>query len=178
MTTGHIFIATSLDGFVARKDGRLDWLMKQKTEAEDHGFDAFMDTVDGIVMGRGSFQQVLSFDKWPYKKPVVVMSRSLRHEDIPPALSSQVRLTSRDPTNTMRMLADNGWHRAYVDGGRLVQSFLRLGLIADITLTRVPILIGDGIPLFGKLDHDIDLEHQSTRTFASGLVTSTYKLVN
>lgn len=170
-------MATSLDGYVARRDGGLDWLMKQKTEGEDHGYDAFMASVDGLVMGRGSFETVLSFDKWPYAKPVVVMSHSLTDDDIPEALESRVRLSDLSPDDLMRQLESEGWTRVYVDGGKIVQSFLRAGLIADITLTRIPILIGEGRPLFGDLERDIDLEHIATRAYPSGLVRSEYRVL-
>jgi dihydrofolate reductase len=176
MTTGHVFIATSLDGFIARRDGSLDWLIKQPTDGEDHGYDAFMASVDGLVMGRGSFETVLAFEAWPYEKPVIVMSRSLAEADIPASLRPKVRLSRATPRALMQELAAEGWQRAYIDGGKLIQSFLREGLIADITLTRVPVLIGQGRPLFGDLPQDIVLEHLSTRGFRSGLVTSKYRV--
>ncbi len=177
LPTGHVFIATSLDGFIARKSGELDWLMKQATKGEDHGYDAFMASVDGLVMGRGSLEKVLTFDDWPYTKPVVVLSQTLTEQSIPDELSEKVRVAQLDPPGVMKMLGERGWTRVYVDGGQVVQSFLRHGLIADMTLTRVPILIGNGLPLFGALDHDIDLEHIETRTFSSGLVTSRYRVM-
>ena len=178
MITGHVFIATSLDGFVARKSGELDWLMKQETKGVDNGYDAFMASVDGLVMGRGSFQTVLTFGEWPYEKSVVVMSQTLSQDDVPEAIADRVTLTRLDPAGVMKMLDEKGWSRVYVDGGRVVQSFLRDGLIADMALTRIPILIGDGISLFGALDRDVDCEHLYTRTFPSGLVTSRYRVVN
>ncbi len=178
MPTGHVFIATSLDGFVARASGALDWLMKQLTEGEDHGYDAFMASVDGLVMGRGSFEAVRAFEEWPYAKPVVVMSQTLGQDDVPAEIADRVTLTRLDPAGVMKMLDGQGWRRAYIDGGKVVQSFLRDGLIADMTLTRIPILIGDGLPLFGALDRDVDCEHLDTRTFPSGLVTSRYRIVN
>ncbi len=171
-------MAMSLDGFIARPDHALDWLMKQDTVDEDHGYDAFMASVDGLVMGRGSFETVRGFDAWPYQKPVIVMSRSLSEVDIPQALQSKVRLSRQDPDALMQALSEAGWRRVYVDGGQVVQSFLRAGLIADLTITTVPILIGDGIRLFGTLDRDIDLNHLETQTFPSGLVTSRYKVAD
>ncbi|MGI9405614.1 MAG: dihydrofolate reductase family protein [Hyphomicrobiaceae bacterium] len=176
MTTGHVFMAMSLDGFVARSDGSVDWLMKQKVEGENHGFDAFMASVDGMVMGRASYQNVLTFGDWPYKKTVVVMSRTLTDVDIPDELKGRVRLSNLTPRELMEQLDNEGWKRAYVDGGKIVQSFLSAGLIKDIELTHIPILIGDGIQLFGRLKEDIDLEHIETRSFPSGLVTSKYKI--
>lgn len=176
MTTGHVFIATSLDGFIARRDGSLDWLMKHSAEGEDHGFAAMMASVDGLIMGKGTFQQVLSFDEWPYEKPVVVMSRSLREADIPEALSGRVRLTTSTPRAIMAELSEEGWSRAYVDGGKVIQSFLAEGLIEDILLTRIPVLIGEGLPLFGSVPHDIELKHLGTQSFPSGMVSSKYQV--
>lgn len=176
MTSGHVYIATSLDGFIARRDHRIDWLMKQGIEGEDHGYEAFMDSVDGLVMGRGSFLNVLSFGDWPYRKPVVVMSRSLGESDIPEALRDKVRLSTQTPHELMASLQKAGWQRAYIDGGQLVQSFIRKGLIDDIILTTIPILIGDGIRLFGAVEQDIDLHLLSSTSFPSGLVQSHYKL--
>lgn len=178
MTTGHVFIATSMDGFVARDTSdpelKLDWLMKQDTVGEDHGYDEFMDSVDGLVMGRGSFETLLGFEGWPYGKPVIVVSKSLNQSDIPDELKDKVELVNLTPHEVMDMLDKRGWKRAYIDGGKLVQSFVSLGLVEDIILTRIPILIGTGVPLFGALDKDIDLELKSVKAFESGLVTTVY----
>ncbi|MBF0379570.1 MAG: dihydrofolate reductase [Magnetococcales bacterium] len=177
MLTGHIYMATSLDGFVARNNHSLDWLMKQKIEGEDHGFDDFMDSVNGIIMGSGSFKNVLTLGPWPYKKPVIVMSRSLVDEDIPTELKGKVRLTQLSQQELMLSLEKEGWKRAYVDGGKLVQSFIRSGLIQDMTITSIPILIGDGLRLFGPVDNDIDLELTKSESFSSGLVQNHYKIL-
>lgn len=178
MTTGHVFIATSLDGYVARPDHSLDWLMKQPAaEGDDGGFAAFMENVDGLVMGTGSFRTLLGFDQWPYTKPVVVLSSSLTAQDVPEALQGKVRLSRAEPGSLMRQLQQEGWARAYIDGGRLVQSFLRLGLISDLTITTVPILIGSGIPLFGSLERDIDLRIRSSRILPAGMVQTTFQVV-
>jgi len=176
MVTGHVFIATSLDGFVARADHRLDWLMKQKTEGEDHGYDAFMESVDGLVMGRGSFETVRGFDHWPYEKPVIVMSRSLVGSDVSDALKDKVRLTSMAPKEVMSGLAEDGWSRVYIDGGLLVQSFLQEGLISELIVSVAPVLIGSGIRLFGALDRDIDLDLIGQKSFESGIVQSHYRI--
>ena len=176
MTTGHVYIAASLDGFIARPDGDLDWLMKQPTEGENFGYEAFMESVDGLVMGRGTYEKVLTFGDWPYAKPVVVLSRTLAPEDLRGDLEGRVRVSNAPPKQAMDDLEAEGWKRAYVDGGRVIQSFLREGLIADVVLTRVPILLGTGIPLFGPLERDIDLKHLETRAFASGLIRSHYEV--
>lgn len=176
MTSGHLFIATSLDGFVARKDRQIDWLEKQPMADEDHGYDAFVELVDGIVMGRGTFETVRAYEPWPYQKPVVVMSGSLGQGDIPAALRGRVTVSDLSPAALMDDLAARGWERAYIEGGALVQSFLREGLIRDIVLTVAPVLIGDGIRLFGALDFDIDLELVGATAFPSGLVQSRYRI--
>ena len=179
MATGHVFIATSVDGFVARKDHQLDWLMKQDTAGEDQGFAAFMESVDGLVMGRGSFETVAGFEgEWPYSKPVIVASRTLSQSDVPSELVRRVEISALEPVALMEKLGNDGWSRVYVDGGRLVQSFIHLGLVDSIILTRVPVLIGSGISLFGELEGDIDLELLECKSFASGMVQSHYRLKN
>ncbi|KAA9010393.1 dihydrofolate reductase family protein [Histidinibacterium aquaticum] len=175
MVSGHVFIATSLDGFIARPDGALDWL-EVEGATEDHGYDAFMARMDGLVMGRATYETVLGFGDWPYSKPVVVLSRSLTPADLPASLVDRVRISAAAPREVMAELATEGWARAYVDGGRVIQSFLREGLISEIVITRIPVLLGAGLPLFGALDHDIPLRHAETRSFAGGLVQSRYDL--
>lgn len=176
MTTGHIFMATSLDGFIARRDHTLDWLIAHTDTEEDHGYEAFMDTVDGVVMGRATFKTVLGLGNWPYAKPVIVASSSLAEADIPPELASKVKLTQLAPRQLMQSLSDAGWSRVYVDGGRLAQSFLRAGLISDITLTLIPVLLGDGRSLFGETEDDIALELQEAKSFPTGLVQLHYRV--
>lgn len=176
MPTGHVMMAITLDGFVARKDHSLDWLMKQKTADEDHGFVEFLEKIDVIVMGSGSFRTVLSFEAWPYEKPVVVLSSVLTNDDVPSELADKVEVTNLSPKNLMTEMERRGWPRVYVDGGAIVQSFLKLGLIDDFKLAIVPILLGDGIRLFGDLPSDVDLELIDTKAFPSGLVELRYKV--
>lgn len=176
MTTAHVFIATSLDGFIARQDGDIGWLLQRDDPAEDHGYLAFIADKDMIVMGRGSYETVLAFDTWPYDLPVLVLSEQLRDAPVPEALQGKVRFSSQAPSEVMAELALQGVRRVYLDGGKLVQSFLRDGLIADMVITTVPVLIGAGRPLFGTLSQDIDLTLVSSRSFPSGLVQSTYRL--
>lgn len=178
MVTGHVFIAASMDGFIARKDGNLDWLMEYDSSDEDHGYDDFMASVDGLVMGRGTFEKVLTFGDWSYKKPVIVMSSRLTEKDVPENLKGKVRISNQTPDELMETLHQEGWSKAYVDGGKVIQSFLRAGLISDIILTQAPILIGDGLALFGALDADIKLAHAETESFQSGLVSSRYNVLN
>jgi dihydrofolate reductase len=176
MITGHVFIATSLDGFIARKNGNIDWLLSRDDPGEDHGYRDFIKDIDGLVMGRGSFEGVAGYEPWPYDKPVVVLSKTLASSPVPDRLTSRVRFVDMTPRATMEMLAKEGWRRVYVDGGQIVQSFLREGLIADMVVTQVPVLIGEGRPLFGSVDGDLPLTHVMTKAFPSGLVQSFYRV--
>ena len=167
-----VYIATSLDGFIAREDGRLDWLPEGDGK-EDYGYGAFFGTVDVLVMGRNTYDTVRGFGGWPYgDKPVVVLtSRPLG--DAPPTVSAM----SGEPEAVIAQLAARGFGHVYLDGGRTVQAFLRAGLVNTLILTRVPILLGSGIPLFGRLDKDVELRHVMTQAYASGLVQSRYEIM-
>ncbi len=174
-----VFIATSLDGYIARPDGGIDWLSGPGDEdsyAEDHGFQAFFDSIDSLVMGRVTFEQVLTFGEWPYgEKKVVVLSHA--SPNIPEHLSEVVEIMSGEPGEIVQRLAESGYRHAYVDGGVTIQGFLRAGLIDELIITTLPVLIGQGLPLFGGLEQDIHLEHIETRAFKSGLVQSRYQVV-
>ena len=166
-----VFVGTSVDGFIARPNGELDFLPHEG--GEEHGYSEFFASVDALVIGRGTFETVLGFGSWPYgRKPVVVLSsRSL---DLSQVQGGVVEQMSGAPGEIVERLADRGIGHIYVDGGITVQRFLRAGLITRLVLTRVPVLIGSGIPLFGPLDADVPLRHVATRTFPSGLVQSEY----
>lgn len=171
-----VFIATSLDGFIARENGDLDWLPSIGDDGEDYGYQAFIDTVDVIVMGRKTYEKALSFNGWPYgKKPVVVLSS--RALAIPDGLASSVEASSAAPGELVARLAARGAGHLYVDGGNTIQRFLRAGLVQRLIVTRVPVLIGGGIPLFGQLDRDIRLRHVATRPYPNGLVQSEYTVI-
>lgn len=178
MTSGHVMMAMSLDGFVARKDHQLDWLMKQKTEGEDHGYDDFIASIDVIVMGSNSFRTVLSFGEWPYNKPVIVLSQQLKDTDVPAHLANKVEILNQSPSALMKTLNARNIKRAYIDGGAIVRSFLAEGHIATMHITIVPILIGDGVPLFDTLTQDIDLQLEKSKAFGSGLVDLHYRVLS
>jgi dihydrofolate reductase len=168
-----VFVGTSLDGFIARPNGELDFL--PPGGGEPHGYEEFMASVDALVIGRNTFDVVLGFDPWPYgDKPVFVLSA----RDLPPLPAGAVvkRLTG-EPRNITSQLAALGFGHIYVDGGITIQRFLDAGLVQRIVVTRVPVLIGAGIPLFGPLRKDIHLIHVGTRHFSSGLVQSEYAVV-
>lgn len=178
MVTTHVFIAVSLDGYIARQDGDIDWLLQRDDPTEDHGYAAFIADKDWIVMGRGSYEKAVTFDQWPYDRPVLVLSRQLSDIAIPEALKGKVQLSSRTPGEVLADLALQNAHRVYLDGGLVIQSFLREGLVADMIITTVPVLLGAGKPLFGSLTRDIDLTLLSSRSFPSGLVQSHYRLTS
>ena len=169
-------IATSLDGFIARLDGSLDWLpgADGSETTEDYGFQAFLDTVDALVMGRHTFEKVLTFGQWPYHVPVVVLSS--RPVEIPGALRQGVEWLCCAPSEVVDQLGLRGVEHLYVDGGVTIQRFLSAGLIQRVIITRVPVLIGSGIPLFGQLPHDLLLRHIQTRSYPTGLVQSEYEV--
>jgi dihydrofolate reductase len=177
MISAHVFIATSLDGYIARLDGDIGWLLQRDDPAEDHGYRDFIADKDAIVMGRGSFEKVLGFDPWPYELQVVVLSKQLAGTPVPEALRGKVRFAAAEPAQAMAQLEREGVRRVYVDGGQLVQSFIRAGLVEDMVLTTVPVLIGAGRPLFGALPRDLDLALVASRSFPSGLVQSTYRFI-
>lgn len=176
MITAHVFIAISLDGFIARHDGDISWLLQRDDSTEDHGYTDFIADKDVIIMGRGSYEKVVTFDKWPYDRPVIVLSKKLAGTRVPENLKDKLRFSSLGPIKVLEELAGQNIRRVYVDGGQLIQSFLRDGLINDMVITTVPVLIGGGRPLFGDLAQDINLELVSNRSFPSGLVQSSYRL--
>ncbi|KGQ20257.1 Dihydrofolate reductase [Lysobacter dokdonensis DS-58] len=165
-----VFVGTSLDGFMARLDHSLDFL--PPGGGEPHGYEEFMATVDALVIGRNTFDTVLAFDPWPYgKKPVFVLSTRTLPQI---AEGAVVERLSGEPVEIVSLLAARGIRHLYVDGGITIQRFLRAGLITRLIVTRVPVLIGQGIPLFGALERDIALKHVRTQQYASGLVQSQY----
>lgn len=172
--TASVFVGASVDGFIARSNGDLDWL--PPGGGEPHGYDEFIASVDAIVIGRKTFETVLAFDTWPYgdKRVVILSSRPL---DLSAAAGGVVEQMAGPPADIVARLAASGARHLYVDGGITIQGFLRAGLIQRLIITRVPVLIGEGIPLFGTLPHDIRLRHVTTRHFPSGLVQSEYRVV-
>lgn len=175
-----VYIATSLDGFISRKDGSIDWLNEANNRAvnmEDFGFERFLASVDVIIMGRNTFEQVLSFAEWPYKDiPMIVLSRHLKK--LPANAPASVSLSNEKPKQLLNRLMANEYRHAYVDGGLTIHSFLAENLIDEMTITQIPILIGSGKTLFGLLSSDIHLEHIFTKIFDFGFVQSKYRLLN
>jgi dihydrofolate reductase len=168
-----VFCGVSVDGFLARPNGALDFL--DAGGQEPHGFEEFFASVDVLVIGRKTYEIVLGFGGWAYgKKPVVVLSsQPLDFSSIQGAVVEQM---SGEPAEIVARLSDRGFQHAYIDGGITIQRFLTAGLIDRMIVTRVPILIGEGIPLFGPLPNDVKLKHVATRTYNGGLVQTEYEL--
>lgn len=171
--TVSVFVGTSLDGFIARANGDLDWL--PAGGGEPHGYTEFMASVDAIVIGRNTFEKVLTFGGWAYgdKRVVILSSRPV---DLSAAVGGVVEQMAGPPAQIVSQLAASGAHHLYVDGGITIQGFLRAGLVQRLIITRVPVLIGEGIPLFGTLPGDMRLIHVATRHYPSGLVQSEYQV--
>ncbi len=171
--TVSVFIGTSLDGFIARPNGDLDFL--PEGGGEPHGYNEFIAGIDALVIGRKTFETVLAFPAWPYgdKRVVVLSSRPL---DLSAVRGDVVEQMAGPPSEIVSQLAARGIHHLYIDGGITIQRFLRAGLIERLIITRVPVLIGEGIPLFGALPRDIRLRHVATRHYPSGLVQSEYQV--
>ncbi len=169
----YVYVATSLDGFIAAPDGGLDWLMETPNpEQSDYGFAEFMSGIDAIVMGRHTFEMILTFGGWPYSKPVFVLSKTL--EDVPERLVGKAEIVSGDLASLLSQLGERGYLNLYVDGGRVIQSFLDEDLVDEMIITRVPILLGDGIPLFGKLTRRLKFGHKQTEALNDVLSKSYY----
>jgi dihydrofolate reductase len=169
-----VFIGTSVDGFIARPNGSFDFL--PEGGGEPHGYDEFMASVDTLVIGRNTFETVLTMAEWPYgdKRVVVLSSQPL---DLSAARGGMVEQMAGPPAAIVAKLAETGARHLYVDGGITIQRFLRAGLIQRLIITRVPVLIGDGIPLFGTLPGDIQLHHVATQQYPSGLVKTEYQIL-
>ncbi len=167
-----VFIAVSVDGFIARPDGGIDWLSVVERPGEDYGYQRFFDSVDTLLIGRKTYDVALGFEPWPYagKRCVVLSHRALtpRHDET---------FESGAPLDVVDRLTALGCRRIYVDGGSVIQQLLAAGLVTDLTLNVVPVVLGEGVPLFGKTGRDLRLELVDTRRFDSGLVQVEYRSV-
>ena len=168
-----VFVGTSVDGFIARPNGAFDFL--PAGGGEPHGYNEFMATVDALVIGRKTFEIVLALPEWPYgdRRVVVLSSRPVDFSKVSKGI---VEHMSGPPPEIVAKLAASGVQHIYVDGGITIQNFLRAGLVQHLTITRVPVLIGEGIPLFGSLPRDVRLRHVKTQHYPSGMVKSEYEV--
>ena len=175
MIRTSVYVGTSVDGYIARPDGQVDFLDSAEPIDDDMGYADFMASIDVLVMGRNTYDWVVDMVTadgvidWPYGEiPVIVLTH--RHLDVPSALVDVVEPTGLTPAALLRELDSRGFEHVYVDGGRTVQGFLRAGLIDELIITRVPVLIGQGISLFGDLSTDVMLHHVDTVVFENGCV--------
>ena len=169
-----VFIATSLDGYIADKDGGLDWLHSiPNPDNLDMGWENYIGRIDALVMGRKTFEKVCSFDcEWPYSKPVFVLSNSLK--TIPEGYEAKAEPIKGSLSKVIEKIHQRGYKHLYIDGGVTVQSFLKEDLIDEIIITTIPILLGGGTPLFGELSGQIEFEHVKTEVFLNALVQNHY----
>jgi dihydrofolate reductase len=170
-----VYIGASLDGFIARQDNDIEWLVPFQNDEVIRDYEEFIKRVDGIVLGRGTFEKVLSFPHWPYTKKVFVLSTSITQ--VPDQLRDKAVILSMKPKPLINYLSTLGHSCIYVDGGKVIQSFLREDCIDEMIITRVPLLLGNGIPLFGRLDNELLFRHTGTRVLSNGLVKSYYEKV-
>ena len=168
-----VFIGTSLDGFIARKNGDIEWLVQYANNEAVNAYEKFMSRIDAIVIGRGTFEKVLSFPSWPYEKKVFVLSTSIK--EVPAALKEKVTILSMKPVELLSYLSSKGFSSIYVDGGKVIQDFLKEDRIDELIISKAPVLLGSGIPLFGHLDTDLQFKHTQTEVGSNGLVRSYYE---
>jgi dihydrofolate reductase len=169
-----VYIATSLDGFIARKNGDIGWLTGSESGI-DYGYAEFISTIDHIVMGRNTYEKVLTFGAWPYQRNVIVLTS--QNLIFPEELAGKIESLHAAPTAVLEELDRQGARHLYLDGGATIQRFLREGLVDEMTITTVPVLIGEGLPLFGPLRQDVKLELLTSAAFPNGFVQNKYEVV-
>ncbi|WP_394150218.1 dihydrofolate reductase family protein [Vibrio maritimus] len=169
-----VYIATSLDGYIADKDNGVEWLHDiPNPEGSDFGFAEFMDRVDALVMGRNTLEIVLSFDcDWPYSKPVFVLSNTMT--EVPNGLEGKVFLVKGKLQDIVEDLAQKGYQDLYIDGGKTIQSFLKQDLIDELIISTIPVLLGGGISLFGELDKPLKFKHESAKRYVDCIVKNRF----
>jgi dihydrofolate reductase len=168
-----VYVGTSLDGFIARTNGEFDWLSQFANEEAIRAYEELISRIDAIVIGRGTFEKVLTFPSWPYDKKVFVLSTSIK--EAPAGIGKKVTILSMDPGALLSYLSSEGYSNIYIDGGKVIQTFLKEDLVNELIISQAPILIGSGIPLFGYLDHDLEFKHLRTDVCSNGLVRSYYE---
>lgn len=170
-----VFIAQSLDGYIADKNGKLEWLqMVPNPNNESTGFNELMEEIDALIMGRNTYEKVLSFGvDWPYSKPVFVLSNSLK--EISDSLKDIVHLVKGELEEVLNHIHHLGYHKLYIDGGNVVQQFLHEELIDEMRITTIPVLLGGGTPLFGALANPQEWKHIKTEVLLGEMVQSWYR---
>jgi dihydrofolate reductase len=168
-----VFLGVSLDGYIARIDGSLDFLDSYQDGNEDYGYSDFIKNIDVILMGRKTFEKVISFDEWPYSIPVYVATN--KGIVIPEKLKNICHTIGGSPSEIINIFKTKNFKNIYIDGGITIQAFLLENLIDEITISRLPVLIGDGIPLFSKNQKEIHFIHKETIVYKNGIIKSLYE---
>lgn len=170
-----VFIATSLDGYIADKNGRIDWLHSiPNPDNIDMGYGEFNSQIDALLMGRITFETVLGFDiDWPYQKPVFVLSNTLT--EIPEKYKDKAYLVKGTVKEIIGNIHKKGFYRLYIDGGKVIQSFLKEDLIDNMVITIIPTLLGSGIPLFSDLPNKLDFECTNSRIYLDKIVQNHFR---
>ena len=168
-----VYIGTSLDGFIARTNGDIEWLVQYANEEAIQAYEEFISKIDAVVIGRGTFDKVLTFPSWPYEKKVFVLSSTLKN--LPATVENKAILLSLSPPDTLKKLSEEGYTNVYIDGGLVIQNFLKADLIDELIISKVPVIIGSGIPLFADVKQDLLFRHVKTEVQSNELVRSYYK---
>lgn len=169
----YVYIATSLDGYIAKPDGDINWLHEHPNpNNDDYGYADFINNIDALVMGRNTYEKVRTFGDWPYEKKVIVLTHTLK--DVPEELIGKIEFFSGTIREVTEYCHISGFNNLYIDGGRVIQSFLEEDLIDELILTRLPILLGKGIALFSSMDSPLKFKHQATKVYDNALVKSHY----
>ncbi|MES9900400.1 MAG: dihydrofolate reductase family protein [Sedimenticola sp.] len=179
-----VYIATSADGYIATPDGGVDWLytsgnLEADMGSEDMGFKVFMDSIDCMIMGRKCMEMISSMnltpEQWPYGDiRIIVLSNTVNEP--PENLHGKVEMYSGDIQDLILKLEGSGFKHAYIDGGSTTTSFINLQLINDMIITKVPVLLGEGIPLFGKINRRVKLENAKATAFQNEFVQVKYSV--
>jgi dihydrofolate reductase len=179
-----VYIATSADGYIATPDGSVDWLhtagnLEADMGSEDMGFQSFMDSVDCMIMGRKCMEMIssmnLTSEQWVYGDVrIVVLSNTVREP--PENLRGKVEIYSGDIQDLIFELEGSGFKHAYIDGGSTITSFINLKLIDEMTITKAPVLLGEGIPLFGKINQSVKLENAKAAAFPNEFIQVKYSV--
>lgn len=171
--TNYVYIAVSLDGYIATIDGGIEWLSDiPNPEKSDYGYAEFISGIDAFLIGRKTFEKILAFNQWPYDRPVFILSSTLK--EVPYDLDGKAEIVCGNIKDILSELDQRGYEHIYVDGGKTIQSFLAVDAIDEMIITQVPVLLGDGIPLFGVLSQSLNFNHKKTEVFNKILVQSRY----
>jgi len=168
-----VYIGSSMDCFIAREDGDIEWLTQFANDEAVSAYQKFITGIDAIVIGRGTFEKILSFPSWPYDKKTFVLSTGIKV--LPDIVKPKAAILTLQPREVLSHLSNEGFSNIYVDGGKVIQSFLKEDLVDELIISQVPLLIGSGIPLFGHVDTDLLFNHIRTEVQSNGLVRSYYE---